>query len=221
MIPCNIIHSESIFTGSKYKIWKIKSFLFSLDWVTLVSFDLLLWCRGCASSVLHYRHVNRPKPQERFPLRHALFYYLRRRLCSSDLPLLLQLISVVTSSNRLYLQGQTWPAYCTSLPPAFYCHLFPSLRLIVSLDGWLIRLAKHDLCILTVVWLMATPVSKGWKEMKRKRTESRRVFNLPPVTIFPYQNLPSIFEVLVVDRAGLGRGSRYKLREHILVSYWP
>ena len=50
-------------------------------------------------------------------------------------------------------------------------------------------------------------------------TESRKVFNLPPVTIFPYQNLPPIFEVLVVDRAWLGRGSLYKFRENILVSY--
>ena len=37
--------------------------------------------------------------------------------------------------------------------------------------------------------------------------------------MFPYQNLPPIVEVLVVDMAGLGRGSRYKLRENILVSY--
>ena len=49
--------------------------------------------------------------------------------------------------------------------------------------------------------------------------ESRKVFNLPPAIIFHYQNLPLIFEVLVVDRAWLGRGSRYKLRKHILVSY--
>ena len=31
--------------------------------------------------------------------------------------------------------------------------------------------------------------------------ESRKVLNLPPITIFPYQNLPPIVEVLVVDRA--------------------
>ena len=49
--------------------------------------------------------------------------------------------------------------------------------------------------------------------------ESRKVLNLPLVTIFPYQNLPPIFEVLVVDRAWIGRGSCYKLREIILVSY--
>ena len=40
--------------------------------------------------------------------------------------------------------------------------------------------------------------------------ESRKVLNLPPVTIFPYQKLPLIFEVLVVDRAWLGRGSHYE-----------
>ena len=51
------------------------------------------------------------------------------------------------------------------------------------------------------------------------KSESRNVLNLPLVTIFPYQNLPPIFEVLVVDRAWLWRGSRYKLRENILVSY--
>ena len=53
------------------------------------------------------------------------------------------------------------------------------------------------------------------------RTESRKVLKLPPVTIFPYQNLPPviIFEVRVVDRAWLRRGSRYKLRENILVSF--
>ena len=49
--------------------------------------------------------------------------------------------------------------------------------------------------------------------------ESRKVLNFPPVTNFPYQNLPPIFEVLLVDRVGLRRGSCYKLREHILVSY--
>ena len=49
--------------------------------------------------------------------------------------------------------------------------------------------------------------------------ESRKVLNLPPVTIFPYQNLPQMFEVLVVDRAWLGRDSRYNLRENILVSF--
>ena len=32
-------------------------------------------------------------------------------------------------------------------------------------------------------------------------SESRKVSNLPPVTIFPYQNLPPILEVLVVARA--------------------
>ena len=49
--------------------------------------------------------------------------------------------------------------------------------------------------------------------------ESRKVLNLPPVTIFPYQNAPPVFEVLVVDRAWLGRGSHYKLRENIFVYY--
>ena len=51
------------------------------------------------------------------------------------------------------------------------------------------------------------------------KAESRKVLNLPPVTVFPYQNLPPIFEVLVGARTGLGCGSRYKLRENILVSY--
>ena len=62
------------------------------------------------------------------------------------------------------------------------------------------------------------------RNLKAEFTESRKVFNLPPVTIFPYQNLPQIFEVLVVDRAWIWRGSRYKLRENILVrvqkSFW-
>ena len=52
-----------------------------------------------------------------------------------------------------------------------------------------------------------------------KQTESRKVLNLPPVTILPYQNLPPIVQVLIIDRVGLERGSRNKLREHILVSY--
>ena len=36
--------------------------------------------------------------------------------------------------------------------------------------------------------------------------ESRKVLNLPSVTIFPYQKLPPIFEVLIVDRALLRHG---------------
>ena len=38
---------------------------------------------------------------------------------------------------------------------------------------------------------------------------------------FSLSNIPPIFEVLLVDRAWLGRGSRYKLRErtHIFYSY--
>ena len=35
--------------------------------------------------------------------------------------------------------------------------------------------------------------------------ESKKVLNLPPVTNFPYQNIPPIFKVLVVDRAWLGQ----------------
>ena len=49
--------------------------------------------------------------------------------------------------------------------------------------------------------------------------KSRKVLNIPPVTMFPYQNLPQICEVLVVAKAWLGRDSRYKLTENILVSY--
>ena len=36
---------------------------------------------------------------------------------------------------------------------------------------------------------------------------------------FPFFNLPPIFEILVVDMAWLGRGSRFKLRENTLTSY--
>ena len=48
--------------------------------------------------------------------------------------------------------------------------------------------------------------------LNRTLAESRKVLNLPPVTIFPHHNLPPIHEVLVLARAWLGRGSRYTLR---------
>ena len=74
-----------------------------------------------------------------------------------------------------------------------------------SKKGWLV----FGVCCFLVSLFFSSSKGSTWH-----RSESRRVLNFPPVTIFPYPNLPLIFEVLIVDRAWLGRGSRYKLREN-------
>ena len=79
-----------------------------------------------------------------------------------------------------------------------YITIFIIILMIGVYDGIdFFDLSMSSLCILGA--------SSG--SLRNILSESRKVLNLPPVIIFPYRNLPPIFEVLVVDKAWLGRGS--------------